>query len=410
MLKIGLIGFGTVGSGVYERLVNTREQIQQLIGSDFKITAVLVKDSQKKRTLHVDAVVTTSWKEFCGIEQYDIIFEAIGGIEPAFSYTAEWLQRGIPVITANKKLVAEKGNILEKMAEEHSTYYGYEAAVAGGIPIINALKGTLMTTSISRVAGVLNGTTNYMLTEMIENHRPFTDVLLEAQELGYAEADPTDDIEGFDAWYKIRILSRLCFGEWPMQEEFSRKGVSEIEDWHVEIGERFGFKVKLIGEARQSNSGVKGRVTPAFLTLTEPLANVRGVMNGITLEGESITELLFVGPGAGKEATSNSMVEDFLFHERAKSDKRCVTIKAGEEKGTFTHALLFIKHSERKDALNWIKDQKVSVIDTCDHPEGEGWIIYEEPFASPFKQFPIYGDVSLRKRTKTMHSTQFGAL
>ncbi|MFC0561849.1 homoserine dehydrogenase [Halalkalibacter alkalisediminis] len=409
MLQIGLIGYGTVGSGVYERLSTTSKHIEQLLGEEIKIVGILVKDRQKKRALDVDAVVTTNWEEFCQIGQYDIIFEAIGGIEPAFSYTAEWLQRGIPVITANKKLVAEKGSILEKMAEEQSTYYGYEAAVAGGIPIINALKGTLMTTSISRVAGILNGTTNYMLTEMIENQRSFTDVLIEAQQLGYAEADPTDDIEGYDAWYKIRILSHLCFGEWPTEETFSRKGVSEIEDWHVEIGERFGFKIKLIGEACVSKSEVKGRVTPAFLTLTEPLANVRGVMNGITLEGKSINELLFIGPGAGKEATSNSMVEDFIFHERVKSVNRTTNLDVEEEKETIAHALLFIKHSQREEALDWVKDQKIAVIDTCDHPEGEGWIICEKNLPSPFKEYPIYGDVALRKRTKTMHSTQFGA-
>ncbi|WP_332694268.1 homoserine dehydrogenase [Halalkalibacter lacteus] len=408
MIRIGLIGFGTVGSGVYERLLQTKDQIKQLLKKDIEISAILVKDKQKRRAEKVDAFVTTSWEEFCGIAKFDVIFEAIGGIEPAFSYTAKWLEKGVPVISANKKLVAEKGEILEQLATAHSTYYGYEAAVAGGIPIINSLKGTLTTTPITRVSGILNGTTNYMLTEMIENHRCFTEVLLEAQELGYAEADPTDDIEGFDAWYKIRILSRLCFGKWSPVTSFYRKGVSSIEDWHVEVGERLGFKVKLVAEAWRGESGVKGRVTPAFLSPIEPLANVRGVTNGISLEGESIDQLLFLGPGAGKEATANSMVEDFIFHERSTSAWRNTKEEKWDMEESFTHAFVFINHSERNKALEWVKQAGIAVIDTYAHHEGEGWIVPSN-HSSPFEMYPIYGDISTRKREKTIHSAQFGA-
>ncbi len=413
MLQIGLIGYGTVGSGVYERLNATREAVKQLLGEDFEIQAILVKDRQKQRAEGVEAVVTTDWKEFCDLAQYDVIFEAIGGIEPAFSYTSYWLKKGVPVITANKKLVAEKGEVLEKAAADHGIYYGYEAAVAGGVPIINALKGTLATTPISRVSGILNGTTNYMLTEMIENHRSFADVLLEAQELGYAEADPTDDLEGFDAWYKIRILSRLCFGEWPAAELFSRKGVSTVDDWHVEVGERIGFKLKLIGEAWNDGTQIIGAVTVAFLSPTEPLANVRGVSNGIVLEGPTIDQLLFIGPGAGKEATANSMVEDFLFHQRSVSNEYSIIRKAiGDQ--PYTHEFLFITHAERARALSWVKEAKVSVIDTFAHREGEGWIVTScygmESMESPFPHFPIFGDIEARKIVKAVHSAQFGSL
>ncbi|TWI56280.1 homoserine dehydrogenase [Halalkalibacter nanhaiisediminis] len=410
MLQIGLIGYGTVGSGVYERLTTTKEAVQQLLGQEFEIKAILVKDRQKKRTENVETVVTTEWQEFCELAQYDVIFEAIGGIEPAFSYTTHWLEKGIPVITANKKLVAEKGAELEKAAEVNGTYYGYEAAVAGGVPIINALKGNLATTPISRVSGILNGTTNYMLTEMIENHRSFADVLFEAKELGYAEADPTDDLEGFDAWYKIRILSRLCFGEWPTVEAYLRQGISEIEDWHVEVGEKIGFKLKLIGEAWYDGEKVVGAVRPAFLSQNEPLANVRGVTNGISLEGSTINQLLFIGPGAGKEATANSMVEDYLFHQRTTI---LSSIALRKEKGEepFSHALLFITHLEREQAIAWVKEHHVSVIDTYSHHEGEGWIITSSRGEdSPYPTYPIYGNVSNRKQVEAVHSAQFGSL
>jgi homoserine dehydrogenase len=409
MIRIGLIGFGTVGSGVYERLLNTKVEIKKLVKQEIEISAILVKDRQKQRaTKNMNAFVTTCWEEFCQTAKFDVIFEAIGGIEPAFLYTAHWLEKGVPVISANKKLVAEKGEILEQLAAEHCTYYGFEAAVAGGIPIINSLKGNLSTTSISRVSGILNGTTNYMLTEMIENHRSFAEVLLEAQELGYAEADPTDDIEGFDAWYKIRILSRLCFGTWASVTSFFRKGVSSIEDWHVEVGERLGFKVKLIAEAWRSESGISGGVTPAFLTPTEPLANVRGVMNGISLEGNAVDQLLFLGPGAGKEATANSMVEDFLFHERMENEGRATREEKRDIVGTFTHSFVFINHSERNQALEWVKQTGIVVIDTYAHHEGEGWIVLSNQ-TSPFAMYPIYGDVSKRKSEKSIHSAQFGA-
>ncbi|MDT8861530.1 homoserine dehydrogenase [Alkalihalobacillus sp. MEB130] len=407
-LKLGLIGFGTVGSGVYERLVQSKDEIKQLLGKNIEVAAILVKDRQKKRVVDVDAFVTTDWDEFTNAAQFDIVFEAIGGVEPAFTYTAEWLSKGVPVISANKKLIAEKGQLLEEIAEKQSTYYGYEAAVAGGIPIINNLKGTLATTSISRISGILNGTTNYMLTEMIEKHRGFADVLLEAQELGYAEADPTDDLEGYDAWYKIRILSRLCFGKWPVADEFPRKGVSEIKDWHVEVGERLGFKIKLIAEAWKAESKVSGQVTPAFLTQTEPLANVRGVTNGIAIEGSSIDKLLFIGPGAGKEATANSMVEDFLFHERSYNTKRGLGSVEKQVEETYTYMFIFLDHSERDEALNWAKQNEIAIVDTFSHHEGEGWIM-EGTEASPFVTYPIFGDVSTRNRLKTVHSAQFGA-
>ncbi|GAE26705.1 homoserine dehydrogenase [Halalkalibacter wakoensis JCM 9140] len=371
MKRIGLIGFGTVGSGVYERLNQSKEEIHQVLGEKVEVAAILVKDRQKKRTVHVDALVTTNWEQFLEAGPYDLVFEAIGGIEPALTYTKYWLEKGIPVITANKKLVAEKGEYLEKAAQVNSTYYGYEAAVAGGIPIINALKGTLATTAISRVSGILNGTTNYMLTEMIEKNRSFADVLIEAQQLGYAEADPTDDLEGYDAWYKIRILSRLCFGYWPQAEDFSKKGVSAMMDWHVEVGERIGFKIKLIAEAWLGDKNVAGRVSPAFLTQTEPLTSVRGVTNGISLEGNSINQLLFIGPGAGKEATANSMVEDLIFHERTKNFKKAEGRNASYGNETFTHSFVFLTHEQRDQALQWVKDHQISVLDTFSHHEGE---------------------------------------
>ncbi|WP_088102611.1 homoserine dehydrogenase [Halalkalibacter urbisdiaboli] len=404
MLRIGLIGFGTVGSGVYERINRSSDVIKERLGEKCKVVAILVKDELKKREVKLeDALVTVDWEEFQQAGPFDIIFEAIGGIEPAFRYTSSFLEIGVPVITANKKLVAEHGHELEALAEHNDTYYGFEAAVAGGIPIINTLKGLLTTTGISRVSGILNGTTNYMLTEMIDNHRSFEDVLIEAQKLGYAEADPTDDVEGFDAWYKIRILSRLCFGTWPKANSFSCQGLSNLEDWHAEVGERIGLKLKLIGEAVYFNNGVKGSVSPAFLTKSEPLANVSGVTNGIALEGSDIDQLLLIGPGAGKEATANSMVEDFLFHTCYQGGRVSTAGELATEKPS-SYTLLFVKQAEREEALQWVKDQFIQVVDTYSHPEGEAWLVPSVFDIAPhIPSYQVFGEIR-----RSYQSTQIG--
>ncbi|WP_100406593.1 homoserine dehydrogenase [Bacillus solitudinis] len=394
MLKIGLIGYGTVGRGVYERLEVSKASISAVLGEECHVEAILIKNEQKHRLLEKECLVTVDWAEFQQAGPFDLIFEAIGGLEPALTYTLAYLEKGIPVITANKKLVAEHGAKLEEVAESNQTYYGYEAAVAGGIPIINVLKGLLPTTGISRVSGILNGTTNYMLTEMIENHRSFAEVLIEAQELGYAEADPTDDVGGFDAWYKIRILSRLCFGQWPNTELFHCQGLTALEDWHAEVGERIGLKLKLIGEAHSINGHVHGSVAPAFLTKTEALASVSGVTNGVSLEGKDIKQLLFIGPGAGKEATANSMVEDFLFHRRYQGNRLSANVESIEEI-PFRYSLVFIKQAERDTALQWVKEQFIQVNETYSHPEGEAWLVpsvYE--VNAQFPSYHVYGEIT----------------
>ncbi len=408
MFKIGIIGFGTVGTGVYERLEQSKELLKRQLGADFEVRAILVKDRQKSRAEVATTLVTTEWKTFLQASSYDLIFEAIGGIEPAYTYSTTFLKQGIPVVTANKKLVAERGEALELAAAENGTYYGYEAAVAGGIPIINALKGTLASTSISRIAGILNGTTNYMLTEMLEYQRGFAEVLKEAQELGYAETDPTDDIEGYDAWYKIRILSRLCFGKWPEKDDFVRQGLSNLEDWHVELGQRIGLRLKLIGESQlDSNGEVKGFVAPAFLTKEQPLANVSGVLNGISVEGDKVGQLLFIGPGAGKEATANSMVEDFLFHERYKGERLGVYSRKKEQ--PIEHILLFIHQSQREHALSWVKDEEIPVLNTYSHQSGEAWLLLaSKPFDIPYPFYRVYGKVHEPSEQQTTELTQFG--
>ncbi len=409
MIRVGLIGYGTVGSGVYERLHRAKE-LENILGDHIEVKAILVKDRQKQRATQTEVNVTTDWEQFCLTADYDVIFEMIGGVEPAYSYTTYWLKKGVPVFTANKKLVAEKGKELENIASQANTYYGYEASVAGGIPIVNILKATLSTTTISRVFGILNGTTNYILTEMTKHNRSLTEALTDAEQKGYAESDPSDDLDGYDSWYKIRILSRLCFGDWSTSLQFSRKGISDIEDWHVEIGNKFGFSIKLIAEAYRHVNTTVGGVYPAFLCQSEQLNYVNGVTNGVFIEGEHVGQLLFIGPGAGKEATANSMVEDFQFHHRIVKWERSFSSTVLHEH-PYKHLLVCLTHEEREHALDWVKETGCEVLDTFTHHEGEGWIIpLRNQMEVPFPFYPIYGDVSLRKRVKELYSAQFGSI
>ncbi|WP_232718520.1 homoserine dehydrogenase [Bacillus sp. FJAT-45037] len=377
MLKVGVLGFGTVGSGVYERLEKSRSVIERQLGEPFEVVAILVKDRQKDRVKTDNALITTEWLEFLRHAEYDIVFEAIGGVDPAFSYTKSLLQKGVPVITANKKLVAIKGKHLEELARDTQTFYGYEAAVAGAIPIVNALRGTLATTSIHRVTGILNGTTNYMLTEMITKNRSFADVLLEAQQLGYAESDPTDDIESYDAWYKLAILSRLCFGKWVQLTDFSRIGVTSIEKWHVDVANEIGCQVKLVGDAAVDGNEIIGSVSPAFISNQERLASIHGVTNGIVLYGEDIGELSFIGPGAGGAATANSMVEDFLFHSNYQADRAVVETK--EQPALVEECLVFVNQASYGTCLHWAENNGVNIIEAVSHEEGEAWVVRDAP-------------------------------
>ncbi|MDY7221778.1 homoserine dehydrogenase [Halalkalibacterium halodurans] len=404
MIKVGVIGFGTVGQGVVESLV----QLERGLRKEVTLEMLLVTNRRKHEHSEQYALVTDDWKTFAA-RHYDVVFEAAGGIEPVYDYVRFFLKKGVPVVTANKKLVAERGEELERLAAENDTYLCYEAAVAGGIPILNAIKGTLATTSFTSVAGILNGTTNYILTGMIEQNRPFQDMLEEAQAKGYAEADPTDDIEGYDAWYKIRILARLCFGIWPNRDDISRSGLHDVLDWHVELGQSLGLTLKLDGRASVKNNTIIGSVAPAFFTNDHPFSTVYGVTNAVVLEGKAIERLLFTGPGAGKEATANSMVEDYLFHERYKGERQPMLIKE-KEQNRIANVLVMVAAHEKKEAEKVVEHLPCQRINTFAADEGEAWWlkVYEDviPFISKqlgLSLYRVYGAFEKQLVTTNMH-------
>ncbi|MFV8826842.1 homoserine dehydrogenase [Alkalihalobacterium sp. APHAB7] len=405
MLHVGVIGFGTVGSGIYERLLNSKEELQTIFQNEVQVTKILVKDDTKDRGYtHVNALITSDPNEFFN-QQYDVVFEAIGGVEPAKGYIVKLMQSGTSIITANKELIAKHGKELEELAGHYNVYLGVEAAVGGGIPIVNSFKTLFSTTPIHSVTGILNGTTNYILTEMKEKNRTFADVLAEAKELGYAEADPTDDIEGYDALYKIQILSRLAFNSWPNETNFSCKGISVIEEEAINFAERNELAIKLIAKTSIENGVIRGFVSPSFVAKDHPLYNVNGVTNGVCIDGETIDRITMCGPGAGKDATANSMVEDFVLHEQFQGFSRPLRQQFNETANDGMSVIVFVSDLEKQQ----LNTDLISISSEIEVETGiyekqavifklaEGKSLNDLPLLLQQKSYPVLGKVAVNK-------------
>lgn len=277
-----------------------------------ELVGVAVRDTSKTRS-GVDPSLLTSDVEKLIASDLDVLVEVAGGIEPARTYVESALKRGISVVTANKALIAESGTQLAQLAHEHGADLFYEAAVGGAIPILRALRSSLAGERINRVMGVVNGTTNFILTKMTSEGSDYASALAEAQLLGFAEADPTADVEGFDAAAKVQILSTLAFGTRLSGDEIAREGITGIRDVDVEFARRSGYVIKLLGVAeRVGENGVSRRVHPAMIPLSHPLAAVNGAMNAVFVEGVKSGPLMWLGQGAGGEPTATAVLGDLL--------------------------------------------------------------------------------------------------
>ncbi len=314
MIKVGLLGCGTVGSGVVELLKNNAEIISRRTGDIIELKKVLDKDLDKCRALGIDeAKITGDFEDILQDDEIDIVVELIGGIEPALTMITRAMQQGKHIVTANKDLIAEKGKELFDMAKANQVDFYFEASVAGGIPIIYPLKQSLAGNQIKEVIGILNGTTNYILSKMSEEGRPFEEILAEAQELGYAEADPTSDVEGLDAGRKIAILSSIAFNSRVTFDDVYIEGISKITPSDIEYARDLGYVIKLLAVAKQGDDGsIQARVHPAFLPKKHPLAAVNGVYNAVFITGDAVGEIMHYGRGAGKLPTASSVVGDII--------------------------------------------------------------------------------------------------
>ncbi|MFC4618411.1 homoserine dehydrogenase [Camelliibacillus cellulosilyticus] len=311
-IKAALLGFGTVGSAVYRLLDERANEIEQLIGEKINVTHVVIKNQEKTRAIKDDTIITTDFFNVLETADIDVVIEAIVGIEPALTYLCHSLKKGIPVVTANKALFSQKADVLKSAADGRAPI-GFEATVAGGVPIIRTLTDLLTVNRVSKVEGILNGTANFILTDMRVNGRAFNDSLKLAQEKGYAEANPESDILGIDAFYKLMILCDTVFGEQPDWEKVGRQGIDQVQLSDLREAEKAGKRLKLIAHAERAACGeIQAQVIPTFVTSSHPLYGVEGVDNAITVHTDLLGELTLKGPGAGGNPTGSAMIEDLV--------------------------------------------------------------------------------------------------
>lgn len=305
-IKIGLIGLGTVGSGVYKTLQNFE---------NIEIAKIAVRDKNKKRNIDGldESIITDNAYDVVNDPEIQIVAELIGGIEPAFELIKTAIKNGKHIVTANKELLAKYGEELYNFAEEHNRVVLYEAAIAGGIPLIMPIKTILAGNKINKIKAILNGTTNYILTKMDMQGASYEDVLKEAQELGYAEADPTGDVEGFDAAYKITTLATIAFGQRIKIDNVYREGITKIRPEDMKAANEMGYKIKLIASAEINRDGKADvRVHPMLVPKTKTLAHIDYVTNAVSLSGHPVGDVTLSGPGAGEFPTASSVVGDIL--------------------------------------------------------------------------------------------------
>jgi homoserine dehydrogenase len=312
-INVGLLGIGTVGGGTWEVLKRNADEIRRRAGRAIRIARVADKDLKKARRL-VDgkAILHKNAWEVVRAPDIDIVIELIGGTGIAKDLVLEAIAQGKHVVTANKALLAKHGNRIFAAAQKKGVMVAFEASVGGGIPIIKALREGLAANRIEWIAGIINGTSNFILSEMRDKGLPFDAVLAEAQRMGYAEADPTFDIEGVDAAHKLTILSALAFGI-PMQfAKAYTEGISKLTQADIGYAEELGYRIKLLGITRRAKKGIELRVHPTLVPARRLIANVEGVMNGILVKGDAVGATMYYGAGAGSQPTASAVVADLL--------------------------------------------------------------------------------------------------
>ena len=303
--SIAVLGAGNIGSAVLTRLQELDDKVLKL---DLK--KVLVSDTSKDRGVSKD-LLTDNFDDILNDDSIDLVIEVLGGVDPGKEYIKSLLQKGKAVITANKDIIADCGQELITLAEENNTCLYFEAAVAAGIPVLKPLIESLRGEELTRVLGIINGTSNYILTSM-EEGSTYEDALSTAQELGYAEPDPTNDVEGIDAKYKAMILSLLCFGVSPNDDAVFTEGISNITKEDFDWADRLDKTIKLVAQIDSNENGFNARVHPVLIDKKHPLAAIRGALNAVVAEGENIDQLVFSGPGAGANPTASAVMGDVL--------------------------------------------------------------------------------------------------
>ena len=358
MIKVAVMGFGTIGSGVVEVLSINKESIAKRVGDTIEVKYVL--DLRDFEGHPIQKKIVHDYKTIAEDKEVSIVVEAMGGVEPAYTFVKAMLEAGKHVATSNKALVAEKGAELLELAKSKNVNFQFEASVGGGIPIIRPLKNCLTADVIEEITGIINGTTNYMMTEMTEKGVDFDDVLKDAQLKGYAEKDPTADIEGYDAGRKIAILTSLVCGQQVDFEDIHTEGISHITSTDIKYAKTMGREIKLLATSKKVGDGYAAMVAPFLLPPEHPLYSVKGVFNAIFVKGNVLGDAMFYGSGAGKLPTASAVVADIV--EMAKHLDKHIPIEWSQEKlelvdfKDFDHRF-FVRTNASADEVNDIFGQ-----------------------------------------------------
>lgn len=313
VVKAALLGAGTVGSGVYLLAEQLKAEMIFKTGAELEIKKILVRNKNKKRDEIPQELFTDSWEEILNDSEIELIIEVMGGIEPAKTYVTQALMSGRQVVTANKDLLAEYGQEILSLAENQGCDLQFEASVAGAIPIIRPLKQSLAGAELTEIMGIVNGTTNYILTKMSEEHMDYREALALATELGYAEADPTADVEGYDAGRKIAIMASLAFNSAVTFSDVYTEGITKITADDIRYAKEFGYVIKLLGVTRLRDGQIEVKVHPMLIPETHPLATVRDSFNAVFVHGEACDDAMLMGRGAGKLPTASAVMGDIII-------------------------------------------------------------------------------------------------
>ncbi len=320
MKKIGvaIMGLGTVGGGTYDILTQNREMLKKTQGIDFDVKKVLDKDVERVIRRGVPSkIVTNSLDDVILDDSISIVVEVMGGVEPAKTFITKVLKSGKSVVTANKELIAKHWGELEAVARENNVGLYFEASCVGGVPIIRTLNDGMQANHVTDIYGIVNGTTNYILTKMSEDGISYEEALRQAQELGYAEANPTADVDGFDSMYKLSILSSLAFHTYVPYTSIYREGISRITADDIKNGKQFGYTIKLLAIGKRNGNDVSVRVHPTLIPDSHPLASVRGAYNAVYLKGDFVDDVMLYGKGAGANPTGSAIVSDIVYCAKA---------------------------------------------------------------------------------------------
>ncbi|OLS36798.1 homoserine dehydrogenase [Bacillus sp. MRMR6] len=324
VIKVAILGFGTVGEGVYKTIQSHRDELSAVLGKKVEVVAVLVRNKQKSRNIAESVLVTTDFNDILQLPELDVVVEAIVDREPTFTMLKQSIQKGCHIITANKEMFAHHGQELLELAENQHISVGFEATVAGGIPIIQTLRQLLKINRVSEIHGILNGTSNFILTEMREKKQSFKDALLIAQEKGYAEADPTNDVEGLDAFYKTIILSRIAFGVEPEEHNVELEGITAISSEQIVAAEVLGLKFKHVAVIQKTGTKVTAKIKPVLVGTSHPFYHVEGVENAVNVHSDIVGSITLQGPGAGMFPTASAVIEDLVYVCQNQSRKSMV--------------------------------------------------------------------------------------